>query len=208
MTHSLHREGSPDDFYDDFTIICMAAKGYNDKGSQDKLRRFLRLAMKHNAVNFGNMEAGSALVGNPEDIIEAVHDATTVQATFASEDDLVHILQDLHAEDLGMSIVVQGLIEKVEECCQKADLVPHTWNHSLGVWGKKEKLPPQDIREITTMCGHGMVSVSLVNKMVSDICKGKIDYQKAAKILAKPCICGFINPVRAERILKRMVEKI
>ena len=78
MTHSMHRFGYYDDLSDDFTIICMSARGYNDVGSQDKLRRFLRMAVEHHAVNFGNMDAGSALVNDPEEIIMAVKDGTTV----------------------------------------------------------------------------------------------------------------------------------
>lgn len=206
MTHSLHRAGTPEDLQDDFTIIFMSARGYNNVGSQDKLKRFLRLAMEHNAVNFGNMEAGSALATDPETIIEAVKDGTTVQACFASEQDFINIVKALVDEDLGMSVVIQGLIDKVHNCCKEAGVTPHTWNHSLGVWGRTEKLAPQGILEVTTMCGHGLVAVALVEKVLADIRKGKIDYAQGAKIIAKPCICGFINPVRTERLLKRMIE--
>lgn len=207
MTHSMHRLGESEDLFDDFTIIFMSARGYNNKGSQDKLRRFLRLAMKHNAVNFGNMEAGNSLFNDPEAIIEAVKDGTTVQATFASETDLFNIVDDLVKEDLGMSVVVQGLLHKVEECCAHAGVKPHTWNNSLGVWGKKELLPGEEIRQFTTMCGHGMVAVGLVEQVVDRIRKGRITCAQGAKELARPCICGFVNTVRAERLLKRMVAE-
>ena len=206
MTHSMHRLGKPEDLFDDFTIIFMPARGYNNVGSQEKLRKFLKLAMKHHAVNFGNMEAGSALVHDPEDIIEAVNDGTTVQATFASEEDFIAIIKELVAEDLGMSVVIQGLVDKIHNCCREAVVKPHTWNHSLGVWGKTDLLPPEQIMEFTTMCGHGLVAVGLVKKVVKDVRKGKIDYAQGARILAKPCICGFINPVRVERMLRRMTE--
>ena len=206
MTHSMHRVGTASDLYDDFTIIFMSARGYNDIGSQEKLRKFLKLAIKHNAVNFGNMEAGSALVKGPEKVIEAVKDGTTVQATFATEEDFINIVKELVAEDLGMSVVIQGLSDKVHNCCNQAGVTPHTWNNSLGVWGKTELLPPKEIMEITTMCGHGLVGVALVKKVLEDIKKGKIDYAKGAQTLSKPCICGFINPVRVERLLRRLIE--
>ena len=207
MTHSLHRLGDTEDLFDDFTIICMSARGYNDIGSQEKLRRFLRLAIKHNAVNFGNMEAGSALVIDPEEVIGAIKDGTTVQATFTSEQDFFNIVKDLVEEDLGMSVIIQGLTDKVHECCKQAGVEPHTWNNSLGVWGRTDLLPPKEIMEITTMCGHGMVAVSLVKKVIKDIKSGKIDYAKGVQILAKPCVCGFINPVRVARILRRIIEE-
>lgn len=206
MTHSMHRAGSPEDLYDDFTIIFMSARGYNNVGSQEKLRRFLRLAIKNNAVNFGNMEAGSALFRDPEQIIDAVKDGTTVQATFATEEDFFNIVKQLKEEDLGMSVVIQGLSDKVHECCQKAGLVPHTWNNSLGVWGNTSRLPSRQIMELTTMCGHGMVAVSLVQKLVDDIRNGSITAEEGARQLAKPCICGFVNPNRAKRLLERLAE--
>jgi hypothetical protein len=203
----MHRLGAENDLYDDFTIIFMSARGYNNIGSQDKLRRFLQLAMKHNAVNFGNMEAGNSLFNDPAAIIEAVKDGTTVQATFASETDLFNIVDDLVKEDLGMSVVVQGLLHKVEECCAHAGLKPHTWNNSLGVWGKKELLPSEDIMQFTTMCGHGMVAVGLVEKVIERVKKGKISCAQGAMELARPCICGFVNVPRAERLLRRLTEK-
>ena len=206
MTHTLHRLGRPDDLQDDYTIIFMSAGGYNNVGSQEKLRTFLRLAMKHHAVNFGNMEAGSALFKDPEEIIEAVKDGTTVQACFASETDYINIVKELKYTDLGMSVIIGGLADKVNKCCREAGVTPHTWNHSLGVWGKTELLPPRDVMELTTMCGHGMVAVSLVYDVMDKIKAGKMTYKEGAMRIAKPCICGLVNPVRAERILKRLCE--
>lgn len=204
MSHTLHRLGKPEDLQDDFTIIFMPARGYNNVGSQDKMRRFLRLAMEHHAVNFGNMEAGSALVNDPEKIIDAVQDGTTVQAVFGTEEDFINIVKALKEEELGMSVIIGGLIDKVNHCCKEAGLTPHTWNHSLGVWGKTELLPSKDVMEVTTMCGHGMVSVSLVNKVVEDIKANIINIDQGVERLVKPCICGLINPIRLRRILDRM----
>lgn len=207
MTHTIHRFGRPEDLEYDYSIIYISARNYNRQGSQPKIRRFLELAQKHNAVNFGNMEAGSMLVIGPEKVVEAVKDGTTVQAVFASQDDVVNIMSDLVKEDLGLSVIVQGLEHRVRECCQAAGVKPHTWNHSLGIWGKTELLPDENVLEVTTMCGHGLVSVSLVKKVFEDIQKGKTTLKKAAKTLAKPCICGMINPVRLERLLERIMEK-
>lgn len=204
MTHSLHRLGSVKDLEDDFTIIFISARGYNNVGSQDKLRKFLELSMKHNAVNFGNMEAGSLFEHEPATIIDAVKDGTTVQATFASEDDFFNIVKDLVEHDMGMSVVIQGLSDKVNECCQHAGVEPHTWNHSLGVLGKTELLPPEHVMEVTTMCGHGMVAASLVEHVIEEIKKGRMSLDKGVKVIASPCLCGFINPVRVKRLLERV----
>ncbi|NPV76805.1 MAG: hypothetical protein HPY59_10585 [Anaerolineae bacterium] len=207
MTHTIHRYGKPEDLEYDYSIIFISARNFNRQGSQPKIRRFLELAQKHHAVNFGNMEAGSVLVIGPEKVIEAVKDGTTVQAVFSNQEDVVNILSDLVKEDLGLSVVVQGLEHRVRECCMRTNLKPHTWNHSLGIWGKTELLPEPEVLEVTTMCGHGLVAVSLVKKIFEDVRNGKTTLKKAAQKLAKPCICGMINPVRLERLLERVMEK-
>jgi hypothetical protein len=204
MTHTIHRYGRPEDLQYDYTIICLAARGFNRDGSQDKLKKFLQLCVKHNAVNFGNMEAGSKLVLGDERVIDAVKDGTTVQAVFKSEKDIVNILGELVELDLGLSMIVQGLEEKVKKCCKQTGATPHTWNHSLGVWGKKELLPEPEIMEITTMCGHGLVSVALIKDVVEKLQRGKIKLDKAIEKIVQPCICGIINPYRLEKILTRL----
>ena len=207
MTHTIHRFGRPEDLEQDYSIIFISARNINSQGSQPKIRQFLELAQKHHAVNFGNMEAGSMLSIGPEKVVEAVKDGTTVQAVFSDQEDVINILSDLVTMDLGLSVVVQGLEHRVRECCQAANLKPHTWNHSLGIWGKTELLPEPDILEVTTMCGHGLVSVGLVKKIFADVQKGKTTLKRATQNLSKPCICGMINPLRMERILERVMEK-
>ena len=43
MTHSLHRRGAVEDLVDDFTIIFISARGYNEVNSEEKLKTFLKL---------------------------------------------------------------------------------------------------------------------------------------------------------------------
>ncbi len=107
----------------------------------------------------------------------------------------------------GYSVVVQGLYDDVKRCCNKMGLKVHTTNHSLGIWGKKEKLPSQELLEITTMCGHGMVPASLVKDALNDIKTGKSTVKEAALKLTRPCVCGTFNPDRAERLLAKIAEK-
>ena len=208
MTHTIHRFAQQiEDLEADYSIIFISARGFNRDGSQSKIRKFLELAIQHHAVNFGNMEAGSKIVLGQEKVIEAVKDGTTVQAVFACQEDVENILADIVNLDLGLSVIVQGLEHKVRECCQQVNLKPHTWNHSLGIWGKIDLLPGPDILEVTTMCGHGLISVALVKKIFEDTQRGKTTLEKAAQRLAKPCICGMVNPVRLQLILERIMEK-
>lgn len=207
MTHTIHRYGKPEDLEEDYSIIFFSAKGVNRQGSQPKIRTFLELCIKNNAVNFGNMEAGSMVVLGKEMVIDAVKDGTTVQAVFKDQNDVVNILSELVDLDLGLSVIVQGLTHRVKECCEMAGVKPHTWNHSLGVWGKIEYLPPPEVMEVTTMCGHGLISVGIVKQIFEDVRRGKTSLSKAVQKISTPCICGMVNPIRLEKILARIMEK-
>jgi len=105
-----------------------------------------------------------------------------------------------------LSVVVSGILDPVNECCQKAGLKRHTVEFSLGIWGKTEKLPSNDILEITTMCGHAMVSANLVESMLEDIKKGIKSPHDAAKELTSHCCCGVFNPARATKLLAAIAE--
>jgi hypothetical protein len=102
-------------------------------------------------------------------------------------------------------VVVSGLFSHFKEDCKKLDLPIHTVNYSLGIWGKTERLPDPKITEITTMCGHGLVSFNLVQSLLKEIRRGKKTLEEASQIIARPCVCGVVNTTRAEELLKAMV---
>ena len=114
---------------------------------------------------------------------------------------------DLKKEDLGMSIVVSGLVDHVKECCHKVGLEPHTVESSLGRIGRTDLLPPNEILEIATMCGHSMVSVNFINEMIEKCRKGRCTPEEAAAELFKPCICGIFNTDRAAMLIRKMIEE-
>ena len=57
------------------------------------------------------------------------------------------------------------------------------------------------------MCGHAMVSPNLLLHMASEIDKGKITCEKAAKELSRMWDCGIFNAYRAEKLLRRITSK-
>lgn len=69
------------------------------------------------------------------------------------------------------------------------------------------KLPSNDILEVTTMCGHAMVSPNLVKAMAKEVKSGAKTPQEAAKLLAPNCDCGIFNIARAAKLLKAMANK-
>jgi hypothetical protein len=102
-----------------------------------------------------------------------------------------------------LSVVVSGLLEEVLPACREAGVTPHTINYSLGVWGRKDKLPPDDILAITTMCGHHMISPRLVEKLIAEVKQGRFTPREAALKLSSFCHCGIFNHIRAEKLIRR-----
>jgi hypothetical protein len=117
------------------------------------------------------------------------------------------VLIELKEADLGLSVVVSGIYKTVDECLEIAELKHHTANFSLGIWGKTEKLPEEEILEITTMCGHGMIATNLVRAMIEEVSAGRKTPDEAARLLAPNCTCGIFNPSRTARLLAKAAGK-
>jgi hypothetical protein len=112
---------------------------------------------------------------------------------------------EIKDRELGVSVVVSGLFQHIDQDCQKLGLTMHTMNYSLQVWGKRELLPDPKITKITTMCGHDLISFNLVQSLLKDMRGGKKTLEEAAETLSRPCVCGVFNPQRAALILKIIV---
>jgi hypothetical protein len=128
-----------------------------------------------------------------------------VTAAFDNDVTVKRVLQTLKQEDLGLCLVVSGLITEIQRICREVELKPHTVHLSLGVFGKKDLLPSEEVLEVTTMCGHHCVSPQSVEYYVDQIKKGKITVEDAAQDLAKPCVCGIVNPTRVRQVLEKLV---
>ncbi len=203
MTHMLHRTGDPDSLRDDYPMLAIRAKGFNDEGNDWRLRKILEIAARHSIVNFSDDKTGSMFTVSLEDILNSDQtDLPMVQMVFTNTEDMTRFMADLKEADLGISVVASGLFEEIFQCCKKAGLTPHSVHYSLGVHGWVEKLPSKEVMELTTMCGHALVAKNLVTHLVAEIRKGKETGASAAEKLAKDCICGIFNPVRAARILE------
>ncbi|KPK23156.1 MAG: hypothetical protein AMJ70_04220, partial [Dehalococcoidia bacterium SG8_51_3] len=130
-----------------------------------------------------------------------------VHAVFDNPEAVSEVLTELKEADLGQSVVVSGIFENVDQCLEKAGLKHHTANFSLGVWGKTEKLPEEEVLEVATMCGHAMISANLIKSMVDEIKAGRKTPDEAAKVLAPQCACGIFNPARAAKLMTAMAKK-
>jgi len=207
MTHNLHRRGTKENLTGDFTMMAMSVKGVNDAGSGLKKRRFLELAFQNNAINAGAGGGRHLSKYTKEELKELASDQGVAHACFTSKEDVTNMLKAVAAENFGISIIVQGILEDVEDCLRDAGLKPHTVNHSLDIWGKTELLPDQEILEITTMCGHALVSADLTKQCIEDVAAGRMTIEDAAKTVTAPCVCGIFNTKRAQALLERLVAK-
>ncbi len=184
----------------------MAAKGYNENGADEKMREFLRIMMRHNPVNAGDMRSGNMFNSKMDDILSKVSSTSIVHGVFTDSDTATKVLQELKDADLGMSVVVSGPFDSVDCICEKAGLKPHSLDYSGGIWGNTKKLPTKEVQEVTTMCGHAMVASNLVKSLVDDIKAKRTTAEEAGKELAKQCACGIFNPARAAELVQKMAS--
>jgi hypothetical protein len=207
MTHSLHRTGSKESLRDDLVFLSQPAMGINSDGAAEKFKRITDLLFEVGPANIGSYEAGNVFTGiTAEDIKKRCKDNSRVRCAFDNKEKLKKILGILKEEDLGICITVSGLIDDIREVAQEVGLNLHSINLSCGVHGHVERLPEPEIMEITTMCGHAMIGASIVRKMILDVKRGRRSMDDAVAELAKPCVCGIFNPVRARRLLQKLIK--
>lgn len=207
MTHTLHRMGSPESLSGDFVLLFMPSKDINHVGARPKLQKAIAICLKHGAIKTGDCRLGNQYYqGGIDRMLESIQDRSVVHAVFNDPDKVAGALRELREADLGVSVVVSGLFEKVRECCLKSGLAPHTVNDSVGRWGRTDRLPPEEILAVNTMCGHGMVAVKLIEDTLAKVIRGELTAQGGAERLFEPCMCGIFNTDRASKLLKAMAE--
>jgi hypothetical protein len=204
MTHSLHREGTPESLDKDYVVFIYPARGYNYKGCAPKVRRLVEIVYQVGPANMIATTLRKNLYSGvePDEVLDSIEEGCRVFTVFNSRDKFKELLTAFKEADEGISIVVSGLIEKVRGVAAEVGLNPHTINLSLGIHGATESLPPPEIRQFTTMCGHAMISPQLVEDVIRRIKVGKLDTWNGSITLAKPCACGIYNPYRSMEMLE------
>jgi len=210
MTHTHYREGSIESLKKDFVFVITGAKGYNKKGCAPRLREMTKLATQYLPVNMGCMEYGNLSRGIPaKSIIENIKDSDLIQVVFDNKEDAIKALKSLKEADLGISVVISGLHEEVKDIVKQAGVAdyPHTANITIGFMGKKSLAASDDIRQVTTMCGHHMISGKIVEHLVEMVKSGRVTPLEAAVQVSKQCTCGAFNTRRAEKLFEELAQK-
>lgn len=207
MSHTLHRCGTPEDLKKDFVVFSMSAKTVNARGSGEKMKRFFEILRRFPSTNFGDVKTGSRYNADWQTIHDRFRDQSVAHYVFTDRDTVAQALRELKEADLGLSVIVSGVFTEIEAICREVGLPVHTVQFSGGVLGRTDRLPPGPVLAITTMCGHGLVSARLVEKLAREVKRGKKEASAAAAELARPCMCGVFNVERAERLLREIAAR-
>ena len=209
MTHTLHRIKSSDGYFDDYVVLIMPARGINNENSADVLRKYCDLLYGFSPINMGGIGSGTLALNSFDEMKARItNDTPMIHAVYRDRATLQKVLKSLKEADYGYSVVVSGLLDDVNECANAVGIKRHSVDISLGIWGKTDRLPRREVLEISTMCGHAMVSPVLILKMARDVHDGKITAAKAAAKLARPCACGIFNTEKTERLLKTLATSL
>ena len=223
MTNTLHRYGKPESLKDDYIVFAMASRGHNEQHSVEKLKEFLRLALKHGPVNVGNGSRGSQFVPSrslnmmqyilgrnedtePQRVVDEIDSPSTIAATYDNKEAVTALLSDLKKADIGISVNVSGLADIARSCCEEAGITRHSVEYSLLFRGALDRLPDRSVLELSTMCGHGMLSFDYCQKLAFRVKEGRQSPATAARLMSRFCSCGVFNPVRAERLIREAAE--
>jgi hypothetical protein len=217
LTNTLHRYGKAEAFRDDYIIFALPSKGKNDHGAIEKLKTFLGICVRHRPANIGASGKSSFRPStslNPSVhwkrdlepdfgvVIDGVKRAGTVGAVFDSREKAEACLREVVDADLGLSINISTSVEGAKNVGNACGVPRHSVEYSLGFQDPHDHLPRGQILELATMCGHGMVSFHLVQKMVDLVREGRRTPAQAVATLTRFCPCGVYNPSRALRLLE------
>ncbi|MBR0199833.1 MAG: hypothetical protein IJQ42_06700 [Oscillospiraceae bacterium] len=209
MSHSLHRfrkDGCK--VPNDYVMITLAAQGLNSQGAENKLRTMYNILRSEDPVNYGEDNQGGLYSGKTvEEILENITDRSNPTACFDSIEKVKGVLQKAKEADTGMSVVLTGDYDTVFDALDEMGLTPHSVNVSIGYFGNLKALPPEEILEISSMCGHCMVCPDHIEKVIDKVKRGIMTAEAAAKDLAKPCSCSVFNPVRAQELIEKICDR-
>jgi len=200
MTHTLNRKGLSNERPGEEIIFLAMVHQKNKHAEYENMKKLAEIVLMHHPRNMIGMPTGATR----ELIPRICAGAGILTAVFVNKGDVIRLIEEIKPKSWKISVVLSGLFSDVRNVCTDCNLKEHTYNISLGIWGRTEKLPDEKILEITTQCGHALISPNYVEHVVKEIKKGKLTPEEGAKKLVKPCVCGIGNRKRTTHILKEM----
>ncbi len=220
MTHTCHRRGTPEGLLGDYVILprvdpAVPEQLHYSGPLPPRMRRLAGILTRHEPLALDVRIDGrqvtyrrSADTGASGDELQHIAGdprLTEVRhAVYGDRDPVEEVLREVKEANLGISIVVSGLLDEVERACRSVGLRPRAAHLSLGTWGRTDLLPDEPTLELCTMCGHGLLSAQLVSCLVDMVKAGEVTTEDAANELCRPCVCNVVNMERANAILKEL----
>jgi hypothetical protein len=186
--------------------------------------KFTEILLRHNPVGLSTSDAATRrrfryVKGWDSSKDSGIHKSASLEeikacktlsggsAVYANYEDVRAVIRELVEADLGASVVVSGIFDEVHGALEEAGKEPHTVNMSAETFGRLDLLPEPKVLEITTMCGHHMVSSNLVKHLAEEVRKGRMPVEVAAVEMAKQCTCNFFNVERAKNLLNEYIAE-
>lgn len=209
MTHTLHRRGDRDSLSTDYVFTSMSARKFNLEGGAEQFNKFFRICARHNPEFMGDLSRGNEELLGRENLMISSIDKSFGQAVYRDIETVAAVLKELIDEGFDRSIVIAGLFDEVETCCQKVGLgTPHTIEWSLGTWGDESLLASKEDLEVMTMCGHAQIPGTLVRHLARRVKEGKISAEDGSRKMARQCTCGVFNVGRGAELLTAIAAKL
>lgn len=200
MTHTLNRKGLSEENAGEEIVFLAMVHRKNKRDQYENMKQLVEIVLKYRPMNMLGMPTGATT----DQIPRICAGSGIATAVFNNKDDVNRLVNEIKEKKFSISIVLSGLFSDIRKICNASDLNEHTHNISLGIFGKTELLPDEKVLEITTQCGHALISPHLVKYVIGQIKKGKMTPEEGAERLVKPCVCGIANPERTVRILTEM----
>jgi hypothetical protein len=221
MTNTLHRYGKAESFFDDYIVFSLPAKSKAAGQTGDALaaqKRFMQLAAEYKPVSLGDALHGGTLRPtksksifghwgkrnrpNFKKVLEGMSKAGTMAAVFDKKENAEAFVKRIKEEDMGISVNISSSIENAKNACKYAGIPRHSIAYSLGFEHVGDNTPGKQAIMLSTMCGHGMLSINFAQKMMSFVKENRRTPQEAAEAMSRFCSCGIFNTTRAARILE------
>lgn len=201
MTHTLHRyrKNRKDD--GDFVFLCTPAVGKNHLKSGEKMVRILDLVLKYEPTNINFYENRSS-IANIDEIKSRFNDTSRIRCCFSHFEKIKSLLAEIKEGNFGLSVCVSGPLWLLDKLSAELNLPIHSVNLSCGFYGKKQKLPGNDVLEVTSMCGHGLIASALVETLFCKLSGNEIQPGEALGLINQQCICGLVNKEKLGTICK------
>ncbi len=203
MTHTLNRRGLSEDKPGEEIVVLFMINQHEIEKKQKGMAPIVETVLKYKPDNIIGAPGGMT----EEQLRTRLPRGSIITAVFNNQEDVRKVVQEIKEKKLGISMVLSGLFKDVHKICAANDMKEHTYHISLGIFGKTEKLPCEKTLEITTQCGHALISPYLVEHIIKKMSRGRMTSQEGVRLLIKPCVCGIGNPQKIEKLLDEMVAK-